>query len=95
MRRQKVEILQNIFNRYFVEHVQPVGSQLNHYFYSLQPLLNTLAKHPLAPQSLQQFIFEFSQRFDAYQQAMKATLRCGRQSIVIVPSLLDKQRGKK
>ena len=49
-----------------------VGSQLNHYFYSLQPLLNTLAKHPLAPQSLQQFIFAFSQRFDTYQQAMKA-----------------------
>ncbi|NMH58770.1 DUF3080 family protein [Alteromonas ponticola] len=34
----KAEILRNIFQLFFIQRIQPVGSQLNHYHYQLQPV---------------------------------------------------------
>ena len=67
-----VKYMANVFQRYFVEQVQPIASQINYYHYQLSPVLNALvAQQALSPDFTRYIVQHNEQNFKMYQNAMK------------------------
>jgi hypothetical protein len=69
---KKVEYLTNVFQRFFIEKIQPIASQMNHYQYQLSPILEDLVAHPKLSPSFKHYINQSNQQgFENYQVAMQ------------------------
>lgn len=68
----KIEYLSNVFQRYFIEKIQPIASRLNSYHYRLQPIFEKIDKHPSLTPTFKQYISTQNQdNFQKYQEAMQ------------------------
>lgn len=69
---KKIEYLTNVFQQFFIERIQPIASQINHYQYQLSPIFEKLATHPNLSPSFKEYINHFNQQgFENYQVAMQ------------------------
>lgn len=69
--KEKLAIIRNVFKLFFVQEIQRIGSQVNHYHYSLKPELLKLTTDTHLPAELTSVIAKYSQsEFDNYQEAM-------------------------
>jgi hypothetical protein len=69
--KKKVEYLTNVFQQFFIEKIQPIASQMNHYQYQLSPIFEKLVEHPKLSPSFKKYINNFNQQgFENYQIAM-------------------------
>ena len=70
--KKKVEYLTNVFQQFFIEKIQPIASQMNHYQYQLSPILENMVVHPKLSPSFKHFINQLNQQgFENYQMAMQ------------------------
>lgn len=70
--KQKIEYLTNVFNQFFIDKIQPIASQMNHYQYQLGPIFEIMAAHPDLSPSFKNYIKQFNQQgFEHYQAAMQ------------------------
>jgi DNA/RNA-binding domain of Phe-tRNA-synthetase-like protein len=67
-----MEYLTNVFQRYFIEKIQPIASQMNHYQYQLSPIFEKMLSHPNLSPNFKQYINQSNQQgFKNYQVAMQ------------------------
>lgn len=64
---QKVEYLRNVFHLFFIEKIQPLTSNMNKWYYKLEPVLEEL-KHPLITDSMEN---AFTQQKARYDESLK------------------------
>lgn len=89
--KQKLEYLTNVFQRYFIEKIQPIASQMNHYQYRLSPILETISTHPDLSASLKEYIQKSNQLgYENYKEAMQQHILFWQQLF----KRCDKQPGK-
>jgi len=70
--KKKTEYLTNVFQQFFIEKIQPIASQMNHYQYQLGPIFKKLSAHPHLSPSFKEYIKQFNQQgFDNYQAALQ------------------------
>ena len=70
---QKMKYLKNVFTLFFIEKIQPIGSELNRVHYALSPLYQKLSAEPNLALSFRHFIdAQGDKGFSAYQQAIKS-----------------------
>tara|TARA_R110000751_G_scaffold55346_3_gene118705 strand:+ start:21208 stop:22212 length:1005 start_codon:yes stop_codon:yes gene_type:complete len=70
--KQKVDYLTNVFYQFFIEKIQPIASQMNHYQYQLGPIFEIMSAHPHLSPSFKNYIKQFNQQgFENYQIAMQ------------------------
>lgn len=70
--KTKVEYLSNVFQQFFIEKIQPIASQMNHYQYQLSPIIEKMATHPDLSPSFKAYINNHNQQgFQNYQLAMQ------------------------
>ena len=70
--KQKVDYLTNVFYQFFIEKIQPIASQINHYQYQLGPILEVLSEHPHLSPSFKDYIKQLNQQgFENYQATMQ------------------------
>ena len=69
-KKQQIERLENVFNRYFVTQIQAVASKLNDYHYKLLPSLNYLAQREELADSFKLMLKQHQNTFTDYQDAM-------------------------
>jgi hypothetical protein len=70
--KKKMEYLRNVFQQFFIEKIQPIASQMNHYQYQLGPIFETMSVHPHLSSSFKEYIKQFNQQgFDNYQAALQ------------------------
>jgi hypothetical protein len=70
--KKKMEYLTNVFQRYFIEKIQPIASQMNHYQYQLSPIFEKMLSHPNLSPNFKQYINQSNQQgFKNYQVAMQ------------------------
>jgi len=68
----KMEYLTNVFQQFFIEKIQPIASQINHYQYQLGPIFENMSAHPQLSSPFKEYIQQFNQKgFDNYQTAMQ------------------------
>ncbi|WP_340677378.1 DUF3080 family protein [Paraglaciecola sp.] len=68
--KKEIEYLSNVFQLFFIEKIQPIASQINHYHYKLSPIIELLLKHPnLAPAFKRYLSQQHQQGFADYQLA--------------------------
>ena len=69
---KKLEYLTNVFQRFFIEKIQPIASQINHYQYQLAPMFNNMMENPNLSSSFKLYIEQFNQQgFQNYQTEMQ------------------------
>ena len=68
--KQQMKYLSNVFQLFFIEKIQPIAGQLNHYHYRLSPIFNLLVNHPHLSPSYIHYIQQQQQGFKLYQAAM-------------------------
>ena len=68
--KQKMNILRNIFSKYFLSEIQVTSSQINQYSYQLSEHYQQLSEVPELPASLRQYLTEQMALFTAYQEQM-------------------------
>ena len=69
---KKMEYLSNVFQQFFIEKIQPIASQINHYQYQLSPIFEIMTAHPKLSPSFKEYINNFDQNgFENYQIAMQ------------------------
>lgn len=69
--KQKINYLHNVFQLFFIEKIQPIASQMNHYHYQLSPKLDALIQHPGLSKAFVDYItVQQYQNFNHYQTAM-------------------------
>ena len=69
---KKMEYLTNVFQQFFIEKIQPIGSQINHYQYQLSPILEKMLAHPNLSPTFKNYINASNQQgFENYQKAMQ------------------------
>jgi hypothetical protein len=69
---KKMEYLTNVFQQFFIEKIQPIASQMNHYQYQLGPIFEEMSAHPHLSSSFKEYIKQFDQQgFDNYQAALQ------------------------
>jgi hypothetical protein len=67
-----VEYLSNVFQQFFIEKIQPIASQINHYQYQLNPIFEEMLAHPnLSPKFKHYINMSNQQGFENYQIAMQ------------------------
>lgn len=66
----KVTYLANVFQRYFIERIQPIAGKINHYQYQLSPLFDELVQNQHVSAAFTTYIQQQQQSFDLYQHAM-------------------------
>lgn len=79
--KQKVEYLKNVFHLFFVEKIQPLTSNMNKWYYKLEPVLESL-HHPLIqinstdsfPEQKKHYDDSLKQHVQFWQKLFK---RCG------------------
>ena len=64
------KILRNVFYLFFIEQIQPVGSNINQYYYQIQPVLTQWQTDPSLSESFNVFLKERELKFTAYQKAV-------------------------
>ncbi|MFT6778612.1 MAG: hypothetical protein ACJAV1_002553 [Paraglaciecola sp.] len=70
--KKKMEYLTNVFQQFFIEAIQPIASQINHYQYQLTPIFEEMMTHPNLSPSFKQYINQSNQQgFKNYQVAMQ------------------------
>lgn len=70
--KKKMEYLTNVFQQFFIEAIQPIASQINHYQYQLSPIFEEMMTHPNLSPSFKQYINQSNQQgFKNYQVAMQ------------------------
>ena len=70
--KKKVEYLTNVFQQFFIEKIQPIASQINHYQYQLSPIFEKMIAHPELSPSFKAYINKSNQQgFENYQVAMQ------------------------
>ncbi|WP_239024109.1 DUF3080 family protein [Paraglaciecola marina] len=70
-KKQKLEYLTNVFRLFFIEKIQPIAGQLNHYHYQLTPIIKELVNHPHLSPSFKQYIHtQHTLGFVEYSNAM-------------------------
>jgi hypothetical protein len=73
---KKMEYLTNVFQQFFIEKIQPIASQINHYQYQLSPIFEKLVTHPNLSPSFKEYINNFNQQgFENYQTTMQQHIR--------------------
>jgi hypothetical protein len=69
---KKMEYLTNVFQRLFIEKIQPIASQINHYQYQLSPIFERMLAHPNLSPTFKNYINTSNQQgFENYQEAMQ------------------------
>ncbi|QHJ10639.1 hypothetical protein FX988_00858 [Paraglaciecola mesophila] len=69
---QKIKYLKNVFTLFFIEKIQPIGSELNRVHYALTPFYSALSQHPRLAPAFRQYINTHGNKgFDGYQNAIK------------------------
>lgn len=69
---KKAEYLSNVFQQFFIEKIQPIASQINHYQYQLNPIFEEMLAHPnLSPKFKHYINISNQQGFENYQIAMQ------------------------
>lgn len=69
---KKMDYLTNVFQQFFIEKIQPIGSQINHYQYQLSPILEKMLAHPSLSPIFKSYINASNQQgFENYQEAMQ------------------------
>jgi hypothetical protein len=69
--KEKLAIVRNVFTKYFIQEIQAIGSQINHYHYSLKPAFSKLSSDPHLPIGFKAEIAKHSQSsFNDYQNAV-------------------------
>ncbi len=77
---EQVTILRNVFYRYFIEKVQPVGSQLNRYHYLLNPTWESWLTDDALHPAFKNYIRTHSvEGFAAYQHAIDVHVKLWQQ----------------
>lgn len=70
--KQKIDYLTNVFQLFFIEKIQPVASQINHYHYQLNPKLGLLMQNPALSTAYKNYIEQQHYlQFSDYQSAIK------------------------
>lgn len=70
--QKKMEYLTNVFHQFFIEKIQPIASQINHYQYQLGPIFKNMAANPQLSSSFKEYIEQFNHKgFNNYQTAMQ------------------------
>ena len=70
--KKKVKYLSNVFQQFFIEKIQPIASQMNHYQYQLSPILKDMLAHPKLSPIFKRYINQSKQQgFENYQVAMQ------------------------
>ncbi|MCW8090632.1 DUF3080 family protein [Alteromonas sp. ASW11-130] len=68
----KAEILRNIFQLFFVQKIQPIGSKLNHYHYQLQPVWDSWINDDSLSEPFKQYVHHHTvEGFAEYQTQMQ------------------------
>ncbi len=68
----KAEILRNIFQLFFIQQIQPIGSALNHYHYQLKPIWdNWISEDDFSPPFKQYIHKHAALGFSEYQTQMQ------------------------
>lgn len=68
---KKLEYLTNVFRLFFIEKIQPIAGQLNHYHYQLTPMFEELIKTPHLSPSFKQYLHaQNTVGFEGYSNAM-------------------------
>lgn len=74
--KEKLAIIRNVFTLFFINEVQGIGAQLNHYHYALKPEFLKLIDDKHLPPNFTSTIEHYSQLgFDEYQNAMLAHIK--------------------
>jgi hypothetical protein len=69
--KEKLAIVRNVFTLFFIQNVQAIGAQVNHYHYLLKPEFLKLSNDDHLPINFTLTIEQHNQtQFDEYQQAM-------------------------
>jgi hypothetical protein len=69
--REKLSIIRNVFTMFFIQKIQAIGAQINHYHYSLKADFLKLIDDDNLPNSFKLTIDKYNQsEFDEYQAAM-------------------------
>jgi hypothetical protein len=70
--KKKMEYLTNVFQQFFIEKIQPIASQINHYQYQLSPIFEEMVAHPNLSPHFKKYINQSNQQgFKNYQVAMQ------------------------
>ncbi|MBU3005260.1 DUF3080 family protein [Paraglaciecola arctica] len=69
--RQKLEYLTNVFQRFFIEKIQPTASQINNYHYQFSPIFELIMVHPDLSPHFKKHVKLNQQGFDTYKVAMQ------------------------
>ena len=70
--KKKMEYLTNVFQQFFIEKIQPIASQINHYQYQLSPMFEKMLVHPNLSPKFKHYINTTNQQgFENYQIAMQ------------------------
>jgi len=68
---EKATILRNVFYIFFIQHIQPLGSQLNHYHYQLAPLWEKWLTTDVLSADFKRYIHTHAvTNFSHYQQSL-------------------------
>ncbi|MFT2090691.1 DUF3080 family protein [Paraglaciecola sp. 2405UD69-4] len=74
-KKQKLEYLTNVFRLFFIEKIQPIAGQLNHYHYQLTPIFDKVVKHRQLSPAFKGYIRQQEQEnFEQYSKALKEHL---------------------
>ena len=69
---KEMEYLTNVFQQFFIQKIQPIASQINHYQYQLSPIFEKMTQQPTLSPSFKAYINNFNrQGFQNYQLAMQ------------------------
>jgi hypothetical protein len=69
--KKKLEYLTNVFQTFFIEKIQPIASQINHYQYQLGPIFENITSNPHLSPNFKEYIKQFNQNgFKNYQREM-------------------------
>ena len=67
---EDAKILRNVFYLFFIEQIQPVGSNINQFYYQIEPVFTQWQRDPALSSSFKNFLKEREIKFAAYQQAI-------------------------
>jgi hypothetical protein len=74
--KEKLEIIRNVFNAFFVQKIQTIGSQINHYHYSLKPEILALSKDSHLPNNLKLTLNKYNKTsFEKYKESMLSHIK--------------------
>lgn len=73
---QDIQIMKNIFNKFFVGTIQGLGGQLDHYHYQLKDSTHSLMQSEHLPEDFKQYIYKHEVLgFKEYQDSMQTHIK--------------------